>query len=42
VSAFTAALVGSADNTPKDIAAASPMAIFLNEFIFLLNLSVSL
>jgi hypothetical protein len=36
VGAFTAALVGSADSTPKDIAAASPKAIFLNEFIFLL------
>jgi hypothetical protein len=36
VGAFTAALVGSADSTPKDIAAASPRAIFLNEFIFLL------
>jgi hypothetical protein len=41
VGAFTAALVGSADNTPKDIAAASPRAIFLNEFIFLLISSVS-
>jgi hypothetical protein len=39
VGAFTAALVGSADITPKDIAAASPKAIFLNEFIFLLVLS---
>jgi hypothetical protein len=36
VGAITAALVGSADSTPKDIAAASPRAIFLNEFIFLL------
>jgi hypothetical protein len=36
VGAFTAALVGSADSTPKDIAAARPRAIFLNEFIFLL------
>jgi hypothetical protein len=34
VSAFTAALVGSADSTPKDIAAASPKAIFLNEFTY--------
>ena len=33
VGAFTAALVGSADSTPKDIAAASPRAIFLNDFI---------
>jgi hypothetical protein len=33
---ITAALVGSADITPKDIAAASPKAIFLNEFIILL------
>jgi hypothetical protein len=33
---ITVALVGSADITPKDIAAASPRAIFLNEFIFLL------
>jgi hypothetical protein len=36
VGAMTAALVGSADMTPKDIAAASPRAIFLNEFIILL------
>jgi hypothetical protein len=36
VGAFTAALVGSADITPKVIAAARPRAIFLNEFIFLL------
>lgn len=36
VGAFTAALVGSAESTPKDMAAASPRAIFLNEFIFLL------
>jgi hypothetical protein len=36
VGAITAALVGSADITPKVIAAARPMAIFLNEFIFLL------
>jgi hypothetical protein len=36
VGAITAALVGSADITPKDIAAARPRAIFLNEFIFLL------
>jgi hypothetical protein len=36
VGAFTAAFVGSADSTPKDIAAARPRAIFLNEFIFLL------
>jgi len=36
VGAFTAAFVGSADITPKDIAAASPKAIFLNEFIILL------
>jgi hypothetical protein len=36
VGAFTAALVGSADSTPKDIAAARPRAIFLNEFILLL------
>ena len=34
--AITAALVGSAYSTPKDIAAASPRAIFLNEFIILL------
>jgi hypothetical protein len=33
---ITTALVGSADITPKDIAAASPRAIFLNEFIILL------
>jgi hypothetical protein len=33
---ITAALVGSADITPKVIAAARPRAIFLNEFIFLL------
>jgi hypothetical protein len=38
VGAFTAALVGSADSTLKDIAAASPKAIFLNEFIILLFL----
>jgi hypothetical protein len=36
VGAITAALVGSADITPKVIAAATPRAIFLNEFIFLL------
>jgi hypothetical protein len=42
VGAFTAALVGSADITPKDIAAASPRAILLNEFIFLLVSSDSL
>jgi hypothetical protein len=36
VGAITAALVGSADITPKVIAAARPRAIFLNEFIFLL------
>jgi hypothetical protein len=34
VGAFTAALVGSADSTPKDMAAASPRAIFLNEFTY--------
>jgi hypothetical protein len=34
VGALTAALVGSADSTPKDIAAASPRAIFLNEFTY--------
>jgi hypothetical protein len=34
VGAFTAALVGSADITPNDIAAARPRAIFLNEFIY--------
>jgi hypothetical protein len=33
---MTAAFVGSADMTPKDMAAASPRAIFLNEFIILL------
>jgi hypothetical protein len=33
---ITAALVGSADITPKVIAAARPRASFLNEFIFLL------
>jgi hypothetical protein len=38
VGAFTAAFVGSADSTPKDIAAARPRAIFLNEFILLLVL----
>jgi hypothetical protein len=36
VGEITAALVGSADITPKVIAAARPRAIFLNEFIFLL------
>jgi hypothetical protein len=36
VGAITAALVGSAVSTPRDIAAASPRAIFLNEFILLL------
>jgi hypothetical protein len=36
VGAITVACVGSADNTPKDMAAASPRAIFLNEFIILL------
>jgi hypothetical protein len=36
VGAITAALVGSAEITPKVIAAARPKAIFLNEFIFLL------
>jgi hypothetical protein len=36
VGAITAALVGSAEITPKVIAAATPRAIFLNEFIFLL------
>jgi hypothetical protein len=36
VGALTAALVGSAVSTPKDIAAAMPRAIFLNEFILLL------
>jgi CBS domain containing-hemolysin-like protein len=36
VGAITAALVGSAEITPKVIAAARPRAIFLNEFIFLL------
>jgi hypothetical protein len=36
VGAITAALVGSADITPKVIAAAIPRAVFLNEFIFLL------
>jgi hypothetical protein len=42
VGAITAALVGSADITPKVIAAARPKAIFLNEFIFLLFYSVFL
>ena len=36
VGPITAALVGSAEITPKVIAAARPRAIFLNEFIFLL------
>jgi hypothetical protein len=36
VGALTAAIVGTADSTPKDIAAASPRAIFLNEFIYFL------
>jgi hypothetical protein len=39
VSALTAAFVGTADNVLIERAAAIPIAIFLNEFIFLLFLS---